>query len=389
MSFFKSANVKVFPTAYRQYTTENDGVSTTTPVNVEARLNTEYNITNLVNGLLDNTINNGNFVVDASVSGNNRILKFCMKGYYFEVTEVPTNITDLWVKIETSPFGYGQELVPINYASGGQRDLDEKVNDVINFIGLNYVQSEPNDSEYLRILENGRVPEKSKIRFSINQIGYLDGTTWVSLETKFKTKTLEANDSFKSPNILIDTSNNFQVKGINDNSQTNQAIYVNNSGKIVSGSHASTKSITTGSFNVMDSITMNSDGSLNSVGTKKLPVDTSSLTNDDNHIPSSKLVQTKLNEEVSARNTAITTAIDGLDVAEVGENGKYLQKIKEVDGKISATQQAFDTTIPTNNPSTINAPTTSAVKTYADTKISKDNLTFSYESGVLTIKKTY
>ena len=96
MSFFESANVKVFPTAYRQYTTEdtNDN-NVTTVTQIESRLNTEYNITNLVNGLLDNTINNGNFVVDVSTSGNSRILKFCMKGYYFEVTNVPTNITNL------------------------------------------------------------------------------------------------------------------------------------------------------------------------------------------------------------------------------------------------------------------------------------------------------
>ena len=386
MSIFESANVKVFPTAYRQYT--DDGITTVTQI--ESRLNTEYNITNLVNGLLDNTINNGNFVVDASVSGNNRILKFCMKGYYFEVKDVPTNITNLWVKIETSSFDYGQELVPINYSSGGQRDLDEKVEDVISFKGLNYVQSEPNDSEYLRILENGQIPNKSKLRFSTSQIGYLDGTTWVSLGTKFKTNTLEAHASFKSPNILIDTSSNFQVKGINNSSQTNQAIYVNNSGKIVSGSHASTKSITTGSFNVMDSVTMNSDGSLASVGTKTLPVDTSSLSNDNNHIPSSKLVQTKLNDEVSARNnaitTAITTTIDGLNVAQEGENGNYIKFISEANGKISATKQAFDTDKTFANATNNNAPTSQAVKDYV---ISKSSLTFSYSSGVLTITKTY
>jgi len=369
MSFFESANVKVFPTAYRQYTTKNtNGNNITTVTQIESRLNTEYNITNLVNGLLDNTINNGNFVIDASVSGNSRILKFCMKGYYFEVTNVPTTITNLWVKIETSSFDYGQELVPINYSSGAQRDLDEKVEDVINFKGLNYVQSEPNDSEYLRILENGQIPEKSKLRFSTNQIGYLDGTSWVSLGTKFKTNTLEANVSFKSPNILVDTSNSFQVKGINNNSQKNQAVYVNNDGKIVSGSHASTKTIDAGTFNVMSSVTMNSDGSLSSVGTKTIPTDTSSFTNDNAHLPTSALVktvtdrlQTNINNEATTRSSA--------DAALGGRIDSEASDRSSADAGLS---------------SRIDANTTSISE-----RVKKTELTWSYANGVLSITKSY
>lgn len=62
----------------------------------------------------------------------------------------------------------------------------------------------------------------------------------------------------------------------------------------------------------------------------------------------------------------VATAIQGLDVASVGGNGKFLSAISETDGKISATVQTLDTAIPASNPSTVVAPTTSAVKAYAD-----------------------
>ena len=62
----------------------------------------------------------------------------------------------------------------------------------------------------------------------------------------------------------------------------------------------------------------------------------------------------------------VATAIQGLDVASVGGDGKFLSAISEADGKIHATVQTLDATIPDSNPSTIVAPTTSAVKAYAD-----------------------
>ena len=64
--------------------------------------------------------------------------------------------------------------------------------------------------------------------------------------------------------------------------------------------------------------------------------------------------------------THVTKAIQGLDVASVGGDGSFLSAISEADGKISATVKTLDTAIPASNPSTVVAPTTSAVKAYAD-----------------------
>ena len=44
-----------------------------------------------------------------------------------------------------------------------------------------------------------------------------------------------------------------------------------------------------------------------------------------------------ISDEASARNTAITNAINALDVASAGGSGKYISAISETDGKISAT----------------------------------------------------
>ena len=59
---------------------------------------------------------------------------------------------------------------------------------------------------------------------------------------------------------------------------------------------------------------------------------------------SSNAVYTAITNEATARDTAITTAINNLGVTSVGGNGKYISAISETNGKISATATAMDTT---------------------------------------------
>lgn len=74
-------------------------------------------------------------------------------------------------------------------------------------------------------------------------------------------------------------------------------------------------------------------------------------------------------------NTTLTTKdyvdnrITALDVASVGEDGKYLKTISELDGKITATAQSFDTAISDSSTDT-NAPTSKAVKDFVEMEIS-------------------
>lgn len=68
---------------------------------------------------------------------------------------------------------------------------------------------------------------------------------------------------------------------------------------------------------------------------------------------------------------SIKTAIEGLDVSEVGGSGKILTTISEADGKISATAEDLIGTIPTGNTTTSTTlpPTAAAVKSYVDTAV--------------------
>lgn len=77
-------------------------------------------------------------------------------------------------------------------------------------------------------------------------------------------------------------------------------------------------------------------------------------------------LELEINNEITARNNAITNAINNLDVDSVGSDGGYIKKISESDGKISANRQAFDTVI--NSTSTANnAPTSKAVYDFIGT----------------------
>lgn len=67
----------------------------------------------------------------------------------------------------------------------------------------------------------------------------------------------------------------------------------------------------------------------------------------------------------TAQATAISNAINALDVASVGGSGKYISAISETDGKISATVQTMDV-VPTEN--SMKAVTSGGVLNYAQPK---------------------
>ena len=77
-------------------------------------------------------------------------------------------------------------------------------------------------------------------------------------------------------------------------------------------------------------------------------------------------LELEINNEITARNNAITNAINNLDVATVGSNGGYIKTISETNGKISATRQPFDTTISSSSTAN-NAPTSKAVYDFIGT----------------------
>jgi len=86
----------------------------------------------------------------------------------------------------------------------------------------------------------------------------------------------------------------------------------------------------------------------------------STIVNDSKVAVNSIAVSSAISTEVTNRNTAISTAINNLNVAEVGESGSYIKTIKENNGVITATSQTFDTSI-SKTSTDLNAPSSKAV----------------------------
>lgn len=81
-------------------------------------------------------------------------------------------------------------------------------------------------------------------------------------------------------------------------------------------------------------------GNINSVNAK-----ISSTASSSDKVPAmsevTSAISTAVGNEATARGTAITNAINALDVSSTGGAGQYIQAISETDGKISATAQNF------------------------------------------------
>lgn len=99
MAKLKSTAVKIFPSAFR-------GLATGTKYNPEARLNTEFNITNLINRLASKD----SFVI--SWNPTSKVIIFNIHGYYFEnnLTEFlgvgggGASLTNIYASIKIRPF---------------------------------------------------------------------------------------------------------------------------------------------------------------------------------------------------------------------------------------------------------------------------------------------
>ncbi len=261
--FFNSNDIQVFPTAHRS---AKDSEGKLIKNSLTSRLNTEYNITNLVEGLLNQNINNGNFVIDCK----NHIITFCMGGYYFKVT-LDSSITNLWVKLNTKDFDYGRELVPDNYSS--DRELDVLSGEDYVFKGLTYLTSDPtsdpeNTDYYFQLLSNGTIPEKSKLRFSIDQIGYMVNDVWHAISSEFSTNTLTANN-LSTTNL--DTDN--LTLNFDDIKSDGEALQIGSDGSVSLNDLSTNGETASGNYAVISKVSQNSIGKI-SVEQKTLPVST-------------------------------------------------------------------------------------------------------------------
>lgn len=257
MAYLKSSEIKMFPSALRgtdltESTSENN--NSTTLINPEARLNSETNLTNIANGI---TIS-GSYVI----SYTNNILKFCIHGYYFEISNVSSYLSSTWYNHKVYANIYINNLSSSNTydlnslsSFDGSTNLDKVDNGTNIFTGL-YISldssySSSKTSYYLQLFdESGKVPKESLLKVETKNVAIENSTTPIS-EVIYKTGdqiVLDADEfvGHLTGNVTgnvtgnADTSTNSQYAaklGTTDNhpsigSNVNP-VYVDNSGNIV------------------------------------------------------------------------------------------------------------------------------------------------------------
>ena len=168
MANLSSDSIKVFPCANRG-----------TNYNLQARLTSEYNLTSIINQLIDTD----SFVITPQVSSTQTSLSFNIHGYYFNVDDY-TKITSLgisgndiyaWIRVRSSTV---DGVIFYELATGGTEEETSEVLDDSNnnFLGVNFTsqsnipQSGDNNDIYsLYLLHNSsgtwQVPSESTVKF--------------------------------------------------------------------------------------------------------------------------------------------------------------------------------------------------------------------------------
>lgn len=199
--YLMSANVRVFPTAFRKSVSVTSGDTTTqTTYNPESKLNTEFNLTTMAARLADRST----FVLEYAKDSD--IMTVSIHGYWFELTKIAANRTEgnqLWAAIriydpnvaanDNSRFS----LPTLCSLKDGTPALDSMNldGDTGYFFGLGLYDSKPvladGNSGTLYSLqlfdEGGNVPEGSYLKISTDSVS--DGrNSDKSISDEFTTK---------------------------------------------------------------------------------------------------------------------------------------------------------------------------------------------------------
>ena len=237
MSYFKSENVYMYPSGYRQY---NDG-GVDISVNPESKLNTEFNLTNIVSRLV--TQNKGSFIVSYSQN----VIEFFIHGYFFQVKNF-TPSGDMYATIRLSKTAItGEtdyinmwELYPYDASTYNTRNLDYLDNSDINFIALYISNTIPeiqtSDDEYytLCLSKDGSIPKYSKFKLDLDDIygGHTNaGVKKSALDVIDNTKVITAKLITPYAKVSSLDSIDIHTSGINDlniDKDSNKFIRLNN-----------------------------------------------------------------------------------------------------------------------------------------------------------------
>ena len=228
MAKILSKNLKVYPSAYRGQDNGNH------IFNPESRLFTELNTTNINRAILDfkkENFRNGSFVITHQKDyEENDIIEFILGGYYFKIKDTKS----IFTSEETSYYAHivvkytntddenlsltDSALVPIEVSNDQTSNvikLDSKsVNSQFVFDGLvitnddtSPIKESDNQISYsLLLIENGKIPDHSKLKFDpVSIVGSKVDPNNVANE-----KYLNLREALHTDNLIVTNIKNFK-----------------------------------------------------------------------------------------------------------------------------------------------------------------------------------
>ena len=359
--YFKSSDIKVFPSSFRgAYTWGTKASDPDLNFDPESRLNTEANFI-----LPKVTLGKDTYIVNYNKT--DQIIAFILGGYYFEISALNQYMS----KIEGKYLGITlreielQAPAPNDTTLKYDGDRTTKVLDSWYEDSNNILDYKSAQNEYyftgLKILASDKLEGAvATIKLfnddgSINQNYYLPDISHASGEnTLIHGEGLKAagkNQTIIGEYNKNDTNNLFEVGcGNGDNSTARK--------------NALEISKTKTTIRIPTNITADTLIHGNTYINKDLEVI--------GKVSSRLTLDTDLNSTLTTK-SYVDKSINDLDFNSIGADGKFIKTIEQVNGKIEATTGDFKTTLSdTDNESHSTAPTTGAVVNYVNNKI--DNL---------------
>lgn len=180
-NYIDSSKIRMYPSAYRG---QNGGGKVYNPTSY---LNTEGNITSLIRSIASKDC----FIIDSN-EGTGHAVRLCMRGYVFdfELDGLPAEIKNspkIYASIRLDKIAVDEsaseqayelsELYPYETGLASKRSLDYKIGSSAEssdkFLGLFFTAEEPAKEANvysLLIWENGKFPEKSKLKIDSSAI---------------------------------------------------------------------------------------------------------------------------------------------------------------------------------------------------------------------------
>jgi hypothetical protein len=354
--YFKSKDVKVFPSSFRGAYKSGRGTAPEISFDPEARLNTEANFI-----LSRTTLGNDSYIIDYDTTQNK--ITFVLGGYYFEIAQISDYINE----IKNKPIGI--ILRDITLQDPGDLDLEYRRDSTRTTKLL--ASWESASANILDIVEDEDDSTKYYYFTGLKVFESDFATEGSSAVIKLFTSTGQLNQTACQPTILHGSGENTLMHGVGLEAAHANQVVVGKYNKNTAGSlfevGNGTSAATADRKNALE------------ISTDKTTINTNTQITGTTTITGSLSVSNKITSAATVAgdnpNTLITKSyvdnmVGGIGSGSTGGgDGQYVQSVSQSGAAVSTVLKSFDSTV-TNNDT--NAPTSKAVKNFVKTVIEGD-----------------